>query len=71
MLLPNNTLANICGAVIMKRQNKNRPELLFQDGCCKKVLHLALVCYGCPMEHGRPIYFHPVVSSIFYLFFLA
>jgi len=28
--------------------------------------------YGRPMEYGRSLYFHPVVSSsIFYLFFLA
>jgi len=24
--------------------------------------------HGCPMEWGRPLYFCPVVSSIFYLF---
>jgi len=25
--------------------------------------------YGRPMEYGRPLYFHPVVSSSFFFFF--
>ena len=29
-------------------------------------------CYGRPMEQGRPLYFHPVVSSFYLLsFFMA
>jgi len=27
--------------------------------------------YGCPMEEGRPLYFHPIVCSISFLFFIA
>jgi len=28
-------------------------------------------CYGHPMEQGRPLYFHPVVCSIFFLSFFS
>jgi len=62
------TVGPICTPFQIHQYVRQGGDLL---GCPNYQLSISFF-YGCPMEYGRPLYFHPVVS-IFYLllFFLA
>ena len=52
----------------MKRQNQNRPSL-FPVHMPQEATRPGISFYGLPMEQGRPLYFCPVISSLFFFFF--